>query len=227
MRIHFVDLNERFIREIGDLLGRVPGMSFTCGDVRDLARDCTAFVSPSNSLLFMDGGIDAVYGRSMFPGVERKLRAKVSALGLKTKLGRPYLPVGSAIAELVEDGCVIASPTMFLPHDVSATRNAYHSFMAALLMFEKVGAWHSHLTVLACPALCTGYGCMDPAESARQMRDAWEDFAIGRRPCQASHAEVPWCYVTDTKDEEQPVNYDNREIKDIAVVDLIAATKRA
>lgn len=188
------------------------------GDVALIDTENKAFVSPGNSLGFMDGGIDYTYSRHMFPGCEYALRQKIIKLGKRTDLGRPYLPVGSAITlEGEKTSILIASPTMFLPHNVSGTNNAYHAFTAVLGAYDKFtrqteGVYHT----IVCPALCCGYGKMDPKESARQIYRAYTDWYFGARNTpDMSDVTASHYYVTSSKDHEQPDNFDNREIKAI------------
>ena len=59
-------------------------------DVRDVpAGPGTAFVSPANSLGFMDGGIDFVLSRFMFPGVEASVKAAFAREG--AQIGRAHV----------------------------------------------------------------------------------------------------------------------------------------
>ncbi len=191
-------------------------------DVRDIAPSRTAFVSPSNSLLFFDGGYDDALRRK-FPGLQRRCQARLPELGFRTAIGRPYLPVGSALVSPTgPDTCVVASPTMFLPHDVSGTRNAYHALMAALMALDGFDADRSRFDAVVAPALCCGYGRMPHAESARQMREALRDFCAGARPPRDPSvcAGDTTLFVGPNRDDEQPINFDNREIKVINVADI-------
>ncbi len=206
MHLHFVSLNETWISEMKLLF---PAADVTCGDVKDIPRERTAFVSPANCLGFMDGGIDLVYSRKMFPGCEQAVKQKIRTLGFQTLLGRPYLPIGSAFCVPVEDTTgLICAPTMFLPHDVSKTRNAYLSFLAALLVCKHVGNYNT----LVVTSHCCGYGKMVEAESARQMRLAYDDFQTGKYP---SFNAKPGTILMPLYNDEQPDNFDNREIKEI------------
>lgn len=188
---------------------------FHHGNVRDYQpRENTAFVSPANSLGFMDGGIDAAY-MMMFNGVQQSVRSSIRQLGMTTGLGRPYLPIGSALYVSVDDtNVLISSPTMFLPHNVASTQNAYHAFMASLCMFEKARLTRPSLSCIVCPAMCTGYGCMPAEQSVEQMHRAFEDFMHGKRPDQIKMADTPWCFITPLHDHEQPKIFDNREIQE-------------
>jgi hypothetical protein len=107
---------------------------------------------------------------------------------------------------------------MFLPHDVSTTRNAYHAFMAALCAFEKYKRLvDPTLHTLVCPALCCGYGKMAAETSAAQVCEAYHDFVAKRRPVEVAAQADGFAFVTASKDDEQPDNYDNREIKDVDI----------
>ena len=61
---------------------------------------------------------------------------------------------------------------------------------------------------------------MAPAEAARQMHEALRDFLAGARPPRVAHADDPTLFVGPNRDDEQPDNFDNREIKVIDVADI-------
>ncbi len=196
----------------------VQDATILCGKVEDLPRTNTTFVSPANSLGFMDGGIDYAYSRVMFPGVEKAVRQRIAAHGKKTALGRSYLPIGQAIAvpTCLPGTHLIAAPTMFLPHDVSQTQNAYASTLAAFALHAK----YAPETTLVFTSHCCGYGKMTEAESAKQMVAALRDFCASKTPLDEL-LEVPDCVAYPSRDDEQPNCYDNREIKEIAITDLL------
>ena len=136
------------------------------------------FVSPANSLGFMDGGVDRILNEDIFLDCREQYQAKLSELPYRTILGRPYLPVGSALfvpRDIEKSGIIFAS-TMFKPSDVSKTRNAYHSFFAGLYLMRK---YNGNYKSLIATSHCCGYGMMTEEESARQMYDAWKDFMNG------------------------------------------------
>lgn len=187
----------------------------TYTDVRDVpaAPDRrVAYVSPANSLGFMDGGIDMVYSRHMFPGVEGAVRAAIRARGRTTLLGRPYLDIGEALAVDVvraEGGArqlLIAAPTMWMPQCVQGTRNAYHALYAALGEAASNG-----VDELITPGLCTGVGMMPADQAVRQMAEAHADFVRGlppRHPCPV---------------DAQPKYYENTEFKFIPATEIVRA----
>ena len=100
---------------------------------------------------------------------------------------------------------------MFLPHDVSTTRNAYHAMMASLMAYHK----QDDMNLLVSTGLCCGYGKMDPVVSARQVREAYDDFENGLKPAEIEHQGDNTFVVTQDRNDEQPRNYDNREIHDL------------
>ena len=230
----FVDRDKLFIDDIRHKFRGVPEARCLVADIASVPRKNTGFVSPANSLGFMDGGVDYAYSRRMFPGVERAVRAKISSLGLRTALGRPYLPVGSAVVvpvkaeedDVHETACLVAAPTMFLPHDVSGTRNAYHAFMAALCAFDRYRSsgprstyGRRYIRTLVCPAMCTGWGQMSVWDAAQQMRQAYDDFVLCKKPQErpraGTRATDDCVFLAVSKDDEQPDNYDTREIKTV------------
>lgn len=217
MKIVFCDLNKKFIDEAAKAMEDVHpqvAIEFRFGNVRECPVDNSAFISPANSLGFMDGGIDAAY-MLMFDGVQSSVRHKIRSLDIQTNLGRPYLPIGSAIyVDVGETTILISAPTMFLPHNVADTNNAYHAFMAALCMYEKALMKCPYITTMVCPALCTGYGGMEPSKAVEQMRKALVDFLEGHRPEQTRFATTEWCYITPLHNDEQPKIFDNREIQE-------------
>ncbi len=173
-------------------------------DVRTLNRNGVAFVSPANSLGFMDGGIDAEYS-AMFPGVQRSVQAAIRVLGNKTALGRYYMSVGSALWVSVSPHTVlISAPTMFLPHDVSTTQNAYWAMMAILMISRQLP---DVVTELVIPSLCCGWGRMPVATSVAQMRAALLDFDTGRTPVPIANRGVTYMLLP-SRDESD--NNDNR-----------------
>jgi O-acetyl-ADP-ribose deacetylase (regulator of RNase III) len=170
-------------------------------DVREVPRSPgTAFVSPANSLGFMDGGIDFALSRIMFPGVETAVKAAIAAGGRSTLLGRPFLPIGRAVVVPTQvDGVrLVAAPTMWLPQDVRGTHNAYHATYAALAAATDAGVER-----LVIPGMGTGCGMLAAEEAVRQMMRAHLDFAAG----------LPPAYDAAEIEREQPCWYENTEFK--------------
>jgi len=211
----FVSLNAAFVS-----LARAafPDATICSDDVTTLETHGTAFVSPANSLGFMDGGIDAAY-RRMFPGCESVVKHAITVIGQRTNLGRPYLPVGSVFWQLLQhQGRVskpggtylITAPTMFLPHNVGQTQNAYWAMRAVLMAFDRIQFASPQTTRLVVPSLCCGWGGMRPAESVTQIARAIADHKKeGALPILVEGLNY---LLLASRDHEQPSNYDNREI---------------
>lgn len=184
VKIHFISVDKVWVDAITTLFAGHPNVTVTHGNIKSLPVENTVFVSPANSLGYMDGGIDWVLSREMFPGLQTRVQQLVRSNGHVNAFGRRYLPVGSALTFRIGTAVapistsIIVAPTMFQPRDVSHTRNAYWSFLAALTAFEKCGAMHLKQTLVA-TGHCCGYGCMGPVESANQMYAAYVDFCTG------------------------------------------------
>jgi hypothetical protein len=159
------------------------------------------YVSSANSFLFMDGGVDLAL-RAMWPGVEPRVRALNRTHGRTTLLGRPYLPIGSALATRCGSAWLVMAPTMLLPQRVPLTRNAYWAVRAALRVLEDLRR-----------------DGRTAAASAAQVGDALADHA-------ADAARRPWRPLPVTTEgapllleepnlDEQPRLYQNREWFDV------------
>jgi O-acetyl-ADP-ribose deacetylase (regulator of RNase III) len=159
----------------------------------------------------MDGGIDAAY-RRIFPGCEPIVKHMISAIGRHTNFGRAYLPVGSVLWQMVKPGgaYLITAPTMFLPHDVSQTQNAYWAMRAVLMAFDRIRIGSPQTTRLVVPSLCCGWGGMRPADSVTQIARAIADHeAEGPLPIEVEGLNY---FLLPSRDHEQPAIFDNREI---------------
>lgn len=192
LRLHFVSMNQEWINAIKQEFFALGVADFTCDDIQKVPRDDAVFVSAANSLGFMDGGIDLVLSRKMFPGCERLVRQKIAELDIKTKLGRPYLPIGSALTIPVGPTTdLYVAPTMFLPHDVSETRNAYYAFLAVLALWSKQPATIRKKTIVITSLCCVpSGGKMDPKISAHQMREAYDVWSSGVTVYSIPHNDV-------------------------------------
>ena len=155
MKIILVDRFKSLVDAAGKIGWDVEKHAFT--DIKDVPMEKGyAFVSPANSLGFMDGGIDYVLSRVMFKDIEPKVKSAFKQLGYISELGRPYCPIGKAVRVPTEFQGIylIAAPTMWLPQDVHKTNNAYHAMYAILKECDE------SVQTLVVPGLCTGCGMM-------------------------------------------------------------------
>ena len=188
----FCDIKSNFVKAVkkesrkhsNGLKDMFTVQTFT-GDIREIKvnQPCTAYVSPANSFGYMDGGIDAVY-MEMFEGIEQKVMNELKVHKLTTALGRHYQPIGSALLVRVSDTqYLISAPTMWLPENVSKTRNAYWAFRAILHLLYKANRKlpkKKRIRTVICPGLCTGCGFMPPKISASQIFQAIDDHCAGQ-----------------------------------------------
>ena len=211
MRYIFADHNADFIEEMKKLLIRREDCTFIIGDVKQLKRPHRAFVTLANSLLYMDSGIDRVYSRQVFPGSEPKLREFIKGHGKVSLVGKPHLPIGSAVMlEAERDHFLIAASTMLMPQPVINTRNAYHATLAALI----VAGSKPDVNDIVISAACCGWGRMKPQDSARQCWWALLDFeaGLGRGKIER-FKDITMYSSTDDFMREQPDFYENSEFK--------------
>jgi O-acetyl-ADP-ribose deacetylase (regulator of RNase III) len=215
-RIHFVSLCREWVDAMRTLFSSDPHVQITCDDIANISLMNPVIVSPANSLGYMDGGIDKTLSRDLFPGLEDMVQQQIRDHGVTNAFGRYFLPIGSAIRVSVESATIIVAPTMFRPQDVSYTQNAYWSFLAALLLFNKVRAAKDAEFVLVATSHCCGYGRMNPLESAKQMRAAYDDVCTGHTPPDMAFA-LDDTVVLPTPDEPNPYACMESEIKEIIV----------
>ena len=223
--IRLVSLNEEWIQRMSELTASDPKIQCSVQDITTLNPYRLIFVSPANSLGFMDGGFDYALSRKMFPNIESKVKAKIASLGYLTTGGRPYLPVGSAtyvevdtvggipqlpIRESTQAGLIVA-PTMFLPQDVRNTRNTYYSVYAALCLWEHLKTRQD----IVLTSHCCGVGCMSAEESAKQTLDAILDWRLKKGP-ELLHR-MQDTLIFENRDLEQPDVYMNLEVKEIHI----------
>lgn len=182
MRITFVTLDSIFAN-----IAEENGYNVYLGKVQDYKPQSDSgsiyYVSPSNTLNFMDGGIDYAYSRIMFPGIEYKIKETIKELPYRTFLGRPFLPIGKAIVtktdifSLTGNPCyIISSPTMLLPQDVSKTPNAFLSIIAIIQLLKKIKDTYNikDNDELILTSMCCGVGKMNADISFKQIQGALE-----------------------------------------------------
>ena len=179
MKLIFLGLNEEWIR-----LADQHGYDTYLGKVQDYVPDKDSkniyYISPSNVLTFMDGGIDKVYSQIMFRGIESKIKAKVKKLGFVSKLGRPYIPIGKAIVTKTDilhpngQSYLITSPTMLMPQKVEKTPNAFLCMIGVIQLLKEYKHFINPEDELIIPSLCCGWGGMDANISIQQIIEALE-----------------------------------------------------
>lgn len=172
MPIIFISYSNSFIDKIKSL-----GFDGYVMNIKDYqVKRKTYYISPANSLCFMDGGIDKILSGIIFPNIEKEVKQILIQYGKINLLGRKYLPIGSSM--IIEKGekNLIVAPTMLLPQNVSKTNNAYYATMAILynLLINKKEDLNN-IDILF-TSLCCGYGMMDEDESIKQIIKGINDY---------------------------------------------------
>lgn len=131
-----------------------------------------AIVSPANSFMIMDGGVDFYIRKILKKGIEDKLRDEAV-----TRFGMPFLPIGCAVS--CETGVerfpmLISSPTMTVPQLINDTPYAFVSTIAALNEANRINA--TSVLFMGMGGLTGGY---HPDICAKQMIDAITYYRSG------------------------------------------------
>ena len=174
MTIIFITLNDSYAEKLRDM-----GFEANVMKIQDYVPNPykkTYYVSPANSLCFMDGGIDFALSRIIFTGIEKEVKEIVKQIGIQNIVGKYYLPIGSSI--IIDKGTksLVMSPTMLLPQNVSNTKNAYYATIAALynILINKKENFNDIDIILT--SFCCGYGKMDEDESIAQIIEGINDY---------------------------------------------------
>ena len=218
MPIIFVSLSDTYIEKVK--LKGFDGKVMRIENYIPSKERKTYYISPANSLCFMDGGIDYALSRIVFPNVEQQIKSLVKAIGIQSKVGKYYLPIGSSIIidDDVNNRGLIVSPTMLLPQNVSQTNNAYYSTMSILYNLlvnkgENIGEVDIIFT-----SLCCGYGKMDEGESIRQIMMGIRDY-MDYKPYVLNSNIV----IKEANMREQPKYYQNTEFMDIEAREIVVS----
>lgn len=206
MKIIFKDtaIGGQFIDNLFSYFGHRDNIEYFYGDIKWLDVQGKALMSPESSFCKFGYGLEHCYSHFMFPGIEDNIQQQMKALSITTPDGRHYLPIGSAmmVPTQNESTYILASPTVFLSKDISKTRNAYRSFMAALCLFDKFKKLTNNQTIdtLVCPChLYTGLYKLHYEETAKQIWEAYHDFVSVKRPMELGDKSDPYSYVTAIK----------------------------
>lgn len=189
-------------------------------------RKTVFYVSPANSLGFMDGGIDKPLSTIMFSGVEPIVKHKIKKYGKTNILTQKYLPIGSSIIvkpikedifipHMKERNCYLSvSPTMLLPQPIENTQNIYYATMATLYNI-LINGKHRNCEIIFTSMGC-GYGYMKPEDSFNQFVKAVKEYK-NYKPLIIDNK----CILNEPNLNEQPKFYENTGFKKIAPEEII------
>jgi len=217
MPILFISLDSNFIDKIKNL-----GYEAYCIKIQDFKiRRKTFYISPANSLLFMDGGIDYALSRIIFPNIEQYVKKILNKYGLTSLLGRKYLPIGSSlIINYDNNKSLCFSPTMLLPQDVSETNNAYYATVSALYNILINYNQNINNVDIIMTSLCCGYGKMSVENSINQIIKGIQEFK-NYIPSQKISNQL---IINEPNLNEQPKYYQNSEWFNIDPTNIIKIT---
>ena len=212
MPIVFISLSETFTEKI-----KKYGYEAKTMKIQDyIPTKKTYYVSPTNSLCFMDGGIDYALSRFVFPNIEKEVKTIVKQLGIKSIVGKYYLPIGSSILLHKGNTSLVVSPTMLLPQNVSHTKNAYYATMAVLYTILIYNKENIKDVDILFTSFCCGYGKMEEQVCIQQILDGIKDY-INYNP-QRIYKNI---IINEPNLYEQPKYYQNTEFFPIKPEDII------
>ena len=218
MPIIFISLSDTFTDKIKSY-----GYEAKTMKIQDyIPNKKTYYVSPANSLCFMDGGIDYALSRIVFPNIEKEVKNIVKQLDIKSIVGKPYLPIGSSIIidksnkSDKSDKSLVISPTMLLPQNVSNTKNAYYATMAVLYNILVNRNEKLEDVDILFTSFC-GYGKMTEADSIQQIMDGIKDYKY-YKPKYIINQNI---IINEPNLYEQPKYYQNTEFFLIKAEDIV------
>lgn len=215
MPIIFISLNETFTEKV-----KTYGLEAKTMKIQDYIPNPnkkTYYVSPANSLCFMDGGIDYALSRIIFPNIEIEVKKIVKQLGITSIVGKPYLPIGSSIIiDKDNNKSLVISPTMLLPQNVSTTKNAYYATISVLynILINKKEKLED-IDILF-TSFCCGYGQMKEDVSIQQIIDGIKDY-VNYKPKIINQNII----INEPNLYDQPKYYQNTEFFNIKPEEII------
>jgi O-acetyl-ADP-ribose deacetylase (regulator of RNase III) len=181
MKIQLVDYNEGLCKEWNKHFSKCDDVTFHCENYFDVPSDC--YVSPANSFCFLDGGIDnklRKFYEKKGIDIEKTVQdAIIKQYDSELLVGQAlYFPLFS-LEKNVPD--LIVAPTMRvpmkLPHD---TVNPYLAMRAILIKLKSLVRISNRVKSVSISGLCTGIGQVPYDLCAKQMKQAYDDFWIGK-----------------------------------------------
>lgn len=226
--IHFYSKNKRWCELIQNTFQNIPNITIENTDIRNLKKEDSIFVSPSNSLIRMEGGIDRIISREIFPKIDRKCRKFIKKLGIVFQ-GYYILPVGSSIFIEVENenSGLIFSPTMYNSSNISHTQNSYISLLSSLVLFKRMNEYKEKKGERVFKRIyITGHGCgnggMSLQRSINQFYQAYQDFLSNTLPpnlnyLNANQLNESYFILFEYKEEEKKYEIDENDVKTIRI----------
>ncbi|MFI9809941.1 ADP-ribosyltransferase domain-containing protein [Streptomyces sp. NPDC052301] len=132
LRVVLTDVNERVVEAWRAAFADTPGIEIRKGSILD--EDVDAWVTPTNSLGRMDGGVDAVIKRYLGSGIQVRVQRAI-----RDRFAGP-MPVGSAVC--VPSGATVPRYLISTPTMVRSTQNVSATLNVALACAAAFQAVH-------------------------------------------------------------------------------------
>jgi O-acetyl-ADP-ribose deacetylase (regulator of RNase III) len=173
-KIVLVDVNTKVVRAFRDAFEGARNVEVVSGSL--LTQKVDAWVSPTNSLGNMDGGLDALIRARLGVRIQARVKAEIAS-----QFGG-FLPVGSAVCVptgRMYPSYLISTPTMTqTSQNISATLNTALACCAAFQAVAHQNRYHAAgIRSVAVPGLGTGTGRVTPELCADLMWTAFNLFA--------------------------------------------------
>lgn len=161
-----------FAERFNDRADRVHAVK---GDITNIEGPVDAFVSPSNCMGNMDGGVDrayAIYFGWSFGRPYHEPNPLQRAIDAEKGKENSTLPIGEALVVRHQGVCVISAPTMALPGKIpTGSTVIYDASQAAFLAWKET----DDISIVRMPSFGTGWGQVPAVVAAWQMWDAFVD----------------------------------------------------
>jgi len=173
MGIVFISINDEF----NELAKKAGYEVYNMRVEHWVPRRKTYYMSPANSIGFMDGGIDLALSRTVMPGIEPIVKKAVKVFGKSNRIDRKYLPIGSSIIiDWDEKTSLVVAPTMLLPQDINGTENVYWAVKSCLFnVLKNRGQKIDQIDIILTSAGC-GFGKLSGAVAWEQTAKAIETY---------------------------------------------------
>lgn len=169
MPIVFISLNDEF----NELAKKDKFEVYNIKVENWITRCSTYYMSPANSLGFMDGGIDLALSHIVMPDIEPIVKKAVEMFGKLNRIDRKYLPIGSSIIINYNDNSsLVVAPTMLLPQDINNTNNVYWAVKSCLFnVLINHGRELNNIDIILTSAGC-GFGKLTGQHAWEQTKQA-------------------------------------------------------
>lgn len=184
MKIIFIDLNKECVNALKSAFANIESVEVIRGNITQppVKGKNVVVVTAGNSFGEMNGGIDGAIN-TYLSNAERYIQEDVKELISQIYFGEQ--PVGTCLllrSLNPEIGFLAHAPTMRVPKDVSSQINAYLAFRAVLTTIIRYNTKNNNnIQTVLCPTFCTGAGCVDPINAAKQIRIAYDSVMHGTR----------------------------------------------